>query len=691
MAQISATASNGHHTFTLDVNETYVSGSADNYSDVSFALTLLPNYYDWYDWASAPVSYTIKINGTTYTGDIWSYTAGTTLTIRTGTQRIPHNDNGSKTLNFSFTITSNYSASFLPGSAAASGSMALTAIVRAPTLLNTLVSRTESSLTVKWSANMSVDKLLWSSDGGTTFTEITLSAAATSGTYTITSLTADTAYSVVTRARGTTSQIYGNSPATSFSTYSYPYANSTPDFKIGSDVKIGLFNPLGRSVTVELLASDGSSGGTLSTSGTSVEGFSSAASVLYASIPNAASATYSVKVTYLTNVKTVSGGTYSADPALASPQIGSVTYLDQRGTVTYVTEDDQLIVQGESLVQVTASGLTGRNGASITAADVTVEGVTYSMTITGNVAKKGVGRIASAANVTATVTVTDSRGLTSTSSVTLTVIPYSEPSAIYSVTRKSNFYTETDVVVNPSVSDISGNNHATIYLSYKKETDATYSAEEIITSPHVANLDNFYAWNVKIRVADYFESTEYDAFVAVGIPAVFFDRIKKAIGIFCFPKHEKSVECDGHDIRKSVVTLSLSANITSPVSGSYQQINLDASNSFGDLISVQSAGVRIGDDVSKVLVSGRLTVSTSSAAAYRYVRICKNSYSAANTLDWNARMMSGGVYESIELNPVLVDVSPGDVIYIYYYVENGDVVVGDTAGRRTSLTVEYVG
>lgn len=691
MAQISATASNGHHTFTLDVNETYVSGSADNYSDVSFALKLLPNAYDWYDWASAPVSYKITINGKTYTGDIWSYYANTTLTIQSGTQRVNHNENGTKTLTFSFEITTHYSAAYLPGYAYASGSMSLTTIARAPTLLNTLVSRTETSLTVKWSADMLCDRVYYSSTNGSTYTEITLSAAAKSGTYTIPGLSADTSYNVVTKARGKASQISGTSAATALKTYSYPYANGTPDFVIGKNVKIGIFNPLSHDITVELIAADDNSCGTLTTSGASVEGFAGADSVLYTSIPSAPSGVYKVKVTYLSNEITVTGGTYTADPALVGPQIGAVTYLDQRGHVTLITEDDQLIVQNESRVQVTASNLAARAGASISSADVTVEGVTYSMTLSGSTAQKGGITVTSAANVEATVIVYDSRGFTATGSVTLTVIPYSPPSALYSVARKNNFYTETDVVVNTSVSDIAGNNHATIYLSYKKTTDSTYSAETSITSPYVAQLDNNYAWNVKIRVADYFESTEYEAFIAVGVPAMFFDRIKQSFGVGCFPKHEKSVECDGHDIRKSVATLSLSANITTPVSGSYQQINLDASNSFGDLISVQSDGVRIGDDVSKVLISGRLTVSTSSAAAYRYVRICKNSYSAANTLDWNARKMDGGVYESIELNPVLVDVSPGDVIYLYYYVESGDVVVGDTAGRRTSLTVEYVG
>lgn len=691
MAQISATASNGHHTFTLDVNETFVSGAADNYSDVSFALTLLPNYYDWYDWASAPVTYTITINGTTYSGSIMSYHAGTTLTIRTGTQRIPHNEDGTKTLNFAFTITTHYSAAYLPGDAAASGSMALTSITRSPAILNSLVARTETALTVKWSSREVCDKVFFSYDNGVNYTEITLFAAASSGTYTITGLTNDTAYNVMTKARGKASGLYGISAASSFKTYSYPYANATPNFTIGDSVRIGLFNPLGRSVTVELIASDNTSGGSISTSGTFVEGFSSAASVLYASIPSAASSTYTVKVTYSGNVKSVTGGTYTADPQICGPQIGVVSYADQRTETLNVTQNDQLIVQNESLAQITASSISARNSASVVSAAVMVEGVTYSMTLSGTSAVKSGITVASAADATASVTVTDSRGFTATSSVTLTVAAYGPPSALYSVARKNNFYTETDVVVNPSVSDIAGNNVAQIYLSYKKTTDSTYSAEQLITSPYVAQLDNTYAWNVKIRVADYFESTEYEAYVAVGIPSVFFDRLLNSIGVNCFPKHEKSVECDGVDLRKSIVTLSLSANESYPTPAAYSKITFDSSNAFGNLISVQSGGVLIGQNVSKIMISGRLALLTSSTASSRYVRICKNSYTSGNTLGFAGQTCQGSEYVNIIINPILVDVSPGDIIYLYYYVENGDTIIGSVDGSRTNMTVEYVG
>ena len=63
MASISATGANGHHTFTLNVNETYVSGGAENYSTVSWSFQISGgSSWQFYTIGS---TITITINGTT--------------------------------------------------------------------------------------------------------------------------------------------------------------------------------------------------------------------------------------------------------------------------------------------------------------------------------------------------------------------------------------------------------------------------------------------------------------------------------------------------------------------------------------------------------------------------------------------------------------------------------------------------
>lgn len=131
MASISANGSKGHHKFTLNVteNSTSISGNTSSIS-WSFVLSSLGGGYDWEYSATVPVSYSITINGTTYTGNIMNYDGSSTVTIRSGSMTVPHNSDGSKSISYSFSVSS-LDVYYLTGSASASGSMALTTIPRA--------------------------------------------------------------------------------------------------------------------------------------------------------------------------------------------------------------------------------------------------------------------------------------------------------------------------------------------------------------------------------------------------------------------------------------------------------------------------------------------------------------------------------------------------------------------------------
>ena len=128
---IFADGSTGHHKFTLNVIEDSTS-ITNNTSSVSWNLVLSPigNGWDWYYSNQVPVTYSVTINGNKYTGNIMNYDGSSTVTIKSGTLPIEHNDDGNKVISYSFSISSlNYS--YLPGSASASGSMTLTFIPRA--------------------------------------------------------------------------------------------------------------------------------------------------------------------------------------------------------------------------------------------------------------------------------------------------------------------------------------------------------------------------------------------------------------------------------------------------------------------------------------------------------------------------------------------------------------------------------
>lgn len=131
---ITANGAKGHHKFTLNVTEENTS-IANNDSSMSFSFILSPIQANW-DWAGWGdlISYSININGNEYSGTIPNYDGVSTVTLKTDTLTIPHNDDGSKTINISFSVNDGAGQSYTPGNASESDSMVLTTIPRASSI-----------------------------------------------------------------------------------------------------------------------------------------------------------------------------------------------------------------------------------------------------------------------------------------------------------------------------------------------------------------------------------------------------------------------------------------------------------------------------------------------------------------------------------------------------------------------------
>lgn len=135
MASIYANGSKGHHKFTLTVTETSTS-TANNTSTVSFSFVLsaVQSSWDWYSWGDS-ISYTVTINGTKYTGTIPNYDGVSSVTLKSGTQTVAHNADGTKSMAYSFSVTDGAGKSYTCGNASKSGTLTLTNIPRKATLL----------------------------------------------------------------------------------------------------------------------------------------------------------------------------------------------------------------------------------------------------------------------------------------------------------------------------------------------------------------------------------------------------------------------------------------------------------------------------------------------------------------------------------------------------------------------------
>lgn len=133
MAQIYARGSKGHHTFYLSVDE---SGTniENNTSTVTINFWLVDDNNWYFDTWGSNLTYTVTVNGTTYSGNIPDHDTKTTYIITNQTQTITHNNDGTKQISFSFSTTDTTGAYYTPGTASASGTLDLTTLPRASTV-----------------------------------------------------------------------------------------------------------------------------------------------------------------------------------------------------------------------------------------------------------------------------------------------------------------------------------------------------------------------------------------------------------------------------------------------------------------------------------------------------------------------------------------------------------------------------
>ena len=233
----------------------------------------------------------------------------------------------------------------------------------------------------------------------------------------------------------------------------------------------------------------------------------------------------------------------------ANPIINSLSYKDNKSSTVAITGNNQQIIQNQSLLQLTISGVTAQKYASISK-------VTYS--INSNVTDVSnsytnpinIGAVNFSSNFNLVVTATDSRGYTTSKSITIQMLAWKLPYATIHLNRQSNFYVETNMLVNAQYSSVNNKNSVIVQYQYKKATDSSYSSLITIANNTqvTASFDNAFDYDFKFIVTDLFGSTTYNMVLAKGIPLMFFDRNLNSVGINCFPKKANDVAVNGKSI-----------------------------------------------------------------------------------------------------------------------------------------------
>lgn len=234
----------------------------------------------------------------------------------------------------------------------------------------------------------------------------------------------------------------------------------------------------------------------------------------------------------------------------ANPTISGASYADTNSTTTAITNNNQQIIQNNSSVSFTFGTLAAQKYATLRSIAVTVNAVTVTTNLSGtSITNRTItfGTINSASDLSASFTLTDSRGNTTTSSLNIDMLAWSLPTAIITCARKNNYYTETDINVNADYASLNNKNTITIQYQTKESDGGSWSAlqslQDNVTT--TINLDNTEAWDIKVIVTDKLGSTTYNLSIDRGTPIVYFDRLKRSVGFNCFPSNNNSVESEG--------------------------------------------------------------------------------------------------------------------------------------------------
>lgn len=284
----------------------------------------------------------------------------------------------------------------------------------------------------------------------------------------------------------------------------------------------------------------------------------------------------------------------------AAPVITDPSYLDTNSTTTAITLDDSQIIQNLSTVSFTFRALTALKSATLSRIDITVNAVTVSDTLSGSSVSSEVlpfGVINSASNLSALVSLTDSRGNVTSIEIPITILGWSLPTAIITCERRNNFYSDTYLTVDGSISSLDNKNTLTIQYQYKEKSSQNWSGLVTIqdNTPSEINapqgLDNTKDYDIKVILSDRLGSTTYNITVNKGIPLALFDRLKESLSINKIAAKSNALEIDGEIDATGDITTGGDVNATGDVNAD----NIEAVNEVrGDTASFTGA-VSAGD------------------------------------------------------------------------------------------------
>ena len=400
---------------------------------------------------------------------------------------------------------------------------------------------------------------------------------------------------------------------------------------------------------------------------------------------------------------------------LSSPTFTNFEIEDSNTTTQAITGDSSKFILGYSTLKITIDSTnkaTANKGATMSYYLINNTQYTYNENFTLELEKWNSNAI--------TITAVDSRGISTSVTKTLTTASYSPlTKSTSSILRDGNVSEETQLNYSGSVTSVlpNGNNN-TITASYKfKKTDeSTYTIGSTNITPTSSNdsysfvgyiigdlqtgfeINNSY--DVEVEVEDVLSSAKFTFTLGSGIPAIAIKGNNVAIHggydeQLGGTQLNGDVYLNGELLTGSnIITLTRNTNQTSLTTGSYKKVEFNKYCLKGNKLLMVDNGVKIGQGVNKIKVSGRIQYQLGgNVTSTRYLRIVKNN--TDNTLAWaplNPQSATGSL--EISLPPTLCEVEENDIIYLMYYTSSSSDTIysvsvdNSTMGAATYLTVE---
>lgn len=443
-----------------------------------------------------------------------------------GSLPVVHNSDGTKTATVEF-----FTRVYVFGSLDYGGTITLTNIDRtAPTVSCSVSGITASGFKITANSSATADIWQYSLNSGSSWTQFSTTAG-TSASITLSSLSANTTYSVKTRARKKSNQVYGTSGTVSAKTLGGAILNScstvtadaaTVSLTLNATVYNASYSNYvtiknGSTVYVSFAARTWSAG----TANRTITLSQTERADLLDAMASLKSFTATIELvtkdgsSQVGNTSTCTC-TIQTTAANSAPTMTAFTYKDSRSGTSAVTGNDQLFIQTYSYLSVTPGTATARNGASIVKYAATCNGKTVSNTTGAALSLNGIEK---SGTLDVVVTATDSRGYTVSNTQQITVIPYAKPKVSeISLRRTNDIEAEMQLIFKGSISPItvSGtqkNSLKYVQYRYKLTSESSYGSYTSILSSVTQNGTSFSFSNLELCSLDANSSYDFHVYI----------------------------------------------------------------------------------------------------------------------------------------------------------------------------------